>query len=51
MEKMESVQEHDKSRLVDHLLQLGIFKINGKQLYQATLKELLQVYEQEVAHS
>ena len=39
-------QESKKNHLVERLLDLGIFKINGKQLYQATLQELAQAYQQ-----
>lgn len=39
-------QESKKNHLVERLLDLGIFKINGKQLYQATLQELVQAYQQ-----
>jgi hypothetical protein len=41
--------ECKKNHLVDHLLDLGIFKINGKQLYQATIQELTQAYQQYTA--
>ncbi|MFD2868190.1 Fur-regulated basic protein FbpA [Kurthia populi] len=46
MKKTLQDQECNKNHLVDHLLDLGIFKINGKQLYQATLQELIQAYQQ-----
>lgn len=41
--------ECKKNHLVNHLLELGIFKINGKQLYQATIQELTQAYQQYAA--
>ena len=41
--------ECKKNHLVNHLLELGIFKINGKQLYKATIQELTQAYQQYAA--
>lgn len=46
MKQKTQQDESKKNYLVDHLLDLGIFKINGKQLYQATIQELTQAYQQ-----
>lgn len=49
--KVTNIEESEKNRIVDYLLQLGIFKINGKQLYQVTMPELKKKLTQELKHA
>ena len=49
--KVTKIEESEKNRIVDYLLQLGIFKVNGKQLYQVAVPELQKKLTQELKHA
>ncbi|MBO2535430.1 MULTISPECIES: Fur-regulated basic protein FbpA [Rummeliibacillus] len=40
-----TAEERKKDHVIQHLMNLGIFKINGKQLYQVPLEELIKEYK------
>ncbi|GEK33774.1 Fur-regulated basic protein FbpA [Kurthia sibirica] len=40
-------QEAVKTDVIDHLMELGIYKINDLQLYQVPLSELLLEYKKQ----
>ncbi len=40
-----TVEERKKNYVIDHLMELGVFKINDKQLYQVPLEVLMKVYK------
>jgi hypothetical protein len=49
MRKLENpVLESKKDKLIESLVKEGIFKINGKQLYQLSLYELMKQYTMKV---
>ncbi|WP_102693934.1 Fur-regulated basic protein FbpA [Rummeliibacillus pycnus] len=38
-------EERKKNHLINHLMELGVFKINDKQLYQVPLEVLMKEYK------
>jgi len=49
MRKIEDIQfDRKRDKIIDTLVDNGIFKVNGKQLYELTLYELMKQYMKKV---
>ncbi|WP_252504171.1 Fur-regulated basic protein FbpA [Sporosarcina sp. Marseille-Q4943] len=45
MRKIENpILEHKRDKIIESLVEEGVFKINGKQLYELSLYELMKQY-------
>ncbi|MGG0657293.1 Fur-regulated basic protein FbpA [Rummeliibacillus pycnus] len=40
-----TAEERKKNHVMNHLMELGVFKINDKQLYQVPLEVLMKEYK------
>ncbi|MBY0223223.1 Fur-regulated basic protein FbpA [Sporosarcina aquimarina] len=45
MKRNENIVETKRDELIDELVSNGVFKIDGKQLYELSLRSLMQEYE------
>ncbi|MGM9966406.1 MULTISPECIES: Fur-regulated basic protein FbpA [unclassified Rummeliibacillus] len=43
-----TAEERKKNHIIDHLMNLGVFKVNDKQLYQVSLEELMKEYKKHI---
>ncbi|QTD42913.1 Fur-regulated basic protein FbpA [Sporosarcina sp. Te-1] len=51
MRKIEDIHfDRKRDKIIDTLVDNGIFKVNGKQLYELSLYELMKQYMKKVNH-